>query len=222
MTALAEAISLSPAQVKDILDISAAWIIDKGRDGIPDQVDFKNKYDVFSDSLVVRMQDRFNIRVRTIIPKNLYAIRNGIIKFINSDSLFQQRNRVRLRQNNELLTRLDYDILQLDSLQKVIIKETEKRQPDRGGQMIFLQQQNTQLVYPDIYKLHSQKQSLEQERDLYRDIVTILSEFTIPAKRINGGSFYAIKIVPAFFIITLLILIVLANRKKLSEIYNKY
>lgn len=219
--ALSGALSLKPEQVKNIIDISAYWIIDNGNDGIPDLVDYRNKHNVY-DTINVRMQDRFDVRVTTEIPQELQNIMYGILSFINADSLFQQRNRVRLRQNQELLARLNYDILQLDSLQKVLIQETAKREPKTGGQMIFLQQQNTQLVYSDIYKLHGQKQTLELERDLYRDIVTILSEFTIPAMRINGAGFYGVRIIPAFFFVTLLILIIISNRKKLLEIYNKY
>jgi len=220
-SALANAIALDSGKISNIIDISAYWIIDRGRDGVPDMVDYKNKHNIY-DTLNVRMQDRLNVSVKIKSPQELTNIRNGILTFINSDSLFQQRNRVRLRQNKELLTRLDYDILQLDSLQKVIIEETSRRQPQSGGQMIFLQQQNTQLVYPDIYDLHSRKQSMELERDLYKDIVTVLSEFSVPSLRINGGGYYAVRTVPAFFILVFFILILLANRKKLNEIYNKY
>ena len=80
--------------------------------------------------------------------------------------------------------------------------------------MIFLQEQKTQLVYPDIYSLYSQKQKLESDRDLYKDIVTVLSEFSLPAKRDNGIMYYGKYLIPSFFIFTLLILILLANWKK--------
>ena len=53
--------------------------------------------------------------------------------------------------------------------------------------MIFLQEQKTQLVYTEIYSLYYQKQKLEGERDLYNDIVTVLSDFSVPAKRDNGA-----------------------------------
>ena len=65
------------------------------------------------------MQDRLDVRVRIKSPQDLNLVRDGIIKFIESDSLFQQRNRLRLSQNHELLARLNFDIMQLDSLQKV-------------------------------------------------------------------------------------------------------
>ncbi len=220
-TALSNAIKLKNEQVNNINDISAYWIIDLGNDGIPDFVDYRNKQNIY-DTINVRMQDRLDIRVTTKIPQELQSVRNGIISFINADSLFQQRNRVRLRQNQELLTRLDYNILELDSLQKVIIEEKARKQPQSTGPMVFLQEQKTQLLYTDILGLHSRKQVLELERDLYKDIVTILSEFSIPARRINGTGYYAIKVVPLFLSIMLLILIILANRKTLAEIYHKY
>jgi hypothetical protein len=220
--ALKSALFSTDEQVNNISDIRAFWVIDKGRDNTPDEVDYKDNHDIY-DTVNVRMQDRLDIKVKIKAPQELNLVKDGIIKFIISDSLFQQKNRIRLRQNRELLTRLNYDILQLDSLQKVkYFEETKNRQPQNGGQMIFLQEQKTQLVYPEIHDLYFQKQQLESERDLYKDIVTVISEFTIPARRDNGGLYYSKYLVPTFFFITLLILILLANRKKLKEVYNKY
>ena len=88
--------------------------------------------------------------------------------------------------------------------------------------MVFLQEQKTQLIYTDIQALMVKKQYLETERDLYKSIVTVLSDFSLPAKRENGAFFYAKMFVPFFFGLTLLILILLANRKKLKEVYTKY
>jgi hypothetical protein len=219
---LANAISLTRDQANNIVDISAYWIIDKGNDGMPDYIDYSNSNDVY-DTINVRVQDTLDIRVRIKTPQELNNVRNGIISFINSDSLFQRRNRLRLRQNEELLSRLSYDIVQLDSLQKVkYFEETRNNIPARGGQMVFLQEQKTQLVYYDIYKLYEQKQKLEAERDLYKDIVTVLSEFSVPAKRDNGLTYYGKYAIPICFLITLLVLIVLANRRKLEEVYTKY
>jgi hypothetical protein len=219
--ALTDAISLQPVQINNIIDIGAYWIIDKGKDGTPDYVDYDGNHDVY-DTVNLRMQDRLDVRVKIISPQELTNIRNGIISFINSDSLFQQQNRIRLRQNNEMLTRMGYDIIQLDSLQKVKYFEETRNKSKSSGQMVFLQEQNTQLLYKDIYELYSRKQSLEKERDLYKELVTVLSDFSLPAKRDNGALYYGKTIIPIFFFITLLILILLANRKKLEEVYMKY
>jgi hypothetical protein len=220
--ALAEALSIEADQVNRIIDIGAYWIIDKYKDGIPDFVDYKYRMNN-SDSAYYRMNDRLDIRVITTNTMDLPNLRNGIIKFINSDSLFQQHNRVRLRHNNELLTRLKYDILQLDSLQRVkYFEETRNLHPQSGGQMIFLQEQKTQLVYTDIYSLYARKQAIEVDCDLYKDIVTVLSDFSITIERVNGGLFYGKTIIPAFFLLTLLMLIIQANWKSLKDLLKKY
>jgi hypothetical protein len=222
LTVLSEAISMKSELVKNISDISAYWIIDLSKDGIPDYVDYKGSHNVY-DTINVRMHDRLDVRVKINSSQDLNLVRDGILKFIESDSLYQQRNRVRLRQNHDLLTRMNIDILQLDSLQKVkYFEETRNMRPGSGGQIVFMQEQKTQLVYNDIYELYKKKQLLESERDLYKGIVTVLSDFSSPTRRENGAMYYGKQIIPVFFLITLLILIILANRKKMKEIYRKY
>jgi len=163
------------------------------------------------------------VRVKSKSKVDLNKIRDGIMMFINSDPLLQQKNHLRLRQNQELLTRLYIDIAELDSLQKVkYFEETRNRQPQKGAQLIFMQQQTTQLVYSDIYSLYARRQSLETERDLYDSIVTIISDFTLPEIMNKQGFLYGKSIVLSLFFGTLMVLVLLANRKKLIEIYNKY
>ena len=219
-------ISEAVTPVKDILydikDIEAFWVIDNSNDGIPDEVDYKRKHNVY-DTINVRMQDRLDIRIKIRDPKYLTQIRDGLISYINSDSLFSQRNILRLRQSREMLKRIDYDISLLDSLQKVkYFEETRNIQPREGGQMIFLQEHNTQLVYDEIYLLYQRKQALESELDLHQETTTILSDISIPSRRINGGKYFAIRLVPIIFTLTLLILILYTNRKKISGVFEKY
>jgi hypothetical protein len=126
-------------------------------------------------------------------------------------------------QNQEMVSRLDYDIIQLDSLQKIkYFEETKNLQPKTGGQIVFLQEQKTQLVYTDIYDLYSRKQALDAERTLYKDIVTVLSDFAIPAKRDNGLVHYGLIIIPLIFLLTVIFLILRTNRKKIRKAFEKY
>jgi hypothetical protein len=219
---LSQALSIIPESIRNISDIGAYWIIDQSRDGIPDYVDYKGNHSAY-DTINIRMQDRLDVRVKINSPQDLNLVRDAIVKFIENDSLYQQRNRVRLRQNQELLTRLGYDIKQLDSLQKVkYFEETRNVKPASGGQIVFMQEQKTQLIYSDIYSLYSRKQSLESERDLYKGVVTVLSDFSLPTRRDNGTMYYGKNLIPFFFFLTLLILVILANRNKLEDIFKKY
>lgn len=220
--ALADALSLElDSDNCYITDIAAFWIIDEHNDGSPDYVDYSNSFNY--DSSNVRMDNSLDIRVKFKTSEKLPDIRNGILSYINNNSFFQQRNLVRLRLKRELLSRLNYDIFQLDSLQKIkYYVESKNRQSSNGGQMIFLQEQKTQLIYSDIYNLYSQKQILESELELRSEIVYVVSDFAIRTKRDNGTLYYGKKIIPLFFFLTLIILILHANWVKLKEIYNKY
>ena len=222
LATLSSALSMDAEAAKNLINISAFWIIDRGKNGIPDYVDYNGIHNVY-DTVNIRMQDRFDIRVKIKSPQDLNLIRDGIIRYIENDSLYQQRNQVRLRQNRDLLLRLNYDIIQLDSLQKVkYFEETRNMKPSSGGQIVFMQEQKTQLVYGDIYALYERKQKLESEHDLYKGVVTVLSDFPFPTKRDNGAVYYGKQVIPIVFLITLLILIILSNRKRLEEVYKKY
>jgi hypothetical protein len=220
--ALSEAISLKPEQINNIGDVSAFWIIDNSKDGIPDYVDYDESHSIY-DTVNIRMTDRLDVRVQISSPQELSYLRQALINYLNSNPLFEQRNSLRLKQNQEIISRLNYDIAQLDSLQKLkYFEETKNLESKTSGQMIFLQEQKTQLVYPDIYNLYEKKQRMERDQLIYRDIVTILSDFALPSDRVNGGTYYAKFFVPLFFGITLIVLIFRANRKKLKELYHKY
>lgn len=220
--ALSQAISMKPELAKTIDDITAHWIIDQNNDGIPDFVDYKGNHSVY-DTVNVRVQNTIDIRVKINSNLDLNQVRDGIVKYIESDSLFQRRNHLRLRQNSELLKRYNSDIKQLDSLQKVkYFEETRNNKPANGGQIVFMQEQNTQLVYSDIYNIYNMKKQLENDTDLYTSIITILSDFSIPTRRENGAMYYGRNIIPIFFLGMLLFLILRANKKRLKEVYDKY
>jgi hypothetical protein len=218
---LGRALKLSDSEAGKIRDIRAYWIIDINKDDSPDYVDYKGNFKQ-DDTTVVRMEDRVAIRVKTKTPDDFSILRNSIINYINSDSLFQQRNRMRFRQNSEILARLNNDILMLDSLQKLkYFEESGENRSPNGGQIIFVQEHKTQLLYSDIYELYSRKQTVEVELNLFRDIVTVLSDFAIPGKPVTKTTYYGVFVIPAFFILTLLFLIIRKNRSRLGEVYSK-
>jgi hypothetical protein len=219
---LSSTLGISPETAARITDIRAFWVIDNNNDDVPDYVDYSNKHNVY-DSVNVRMTDRLAVRIKTASPADFVPIRAGLLRFINTDSLHLERNRVRLLQNQELLVRLAYDIKQLDSLQKVkYFEETRNRIPATGGQTVFLQEQKTQLVYSDIYELYTRKQLLETQQVLYKDVVSIISDITIPLRPVTGALYYGIYIIPSIFLLTLIVLIILKNSRNLKEVYKSY
>jgi hypothetical protein len=220
--AIAEALSIPKEKALSIRDLKASWIIDMNKDNIPDYADYENKYNVY-DTINVRMEDRLIIKVSVTNPLNLPLLKEGILSYINSNGVFKLQNEFRLKKADELLVRLNYDIKQLDSLQKIkYYEETKNMQPKIGGQIVFLQEQKTQLVYEDIYNLYSRKQVLDEEKDVYPELVTVISDFYQPVKRVNGGFFYGKTLISVVFGLMILYLILNRNRKKLKEIFKRY
>ena len=221
---LAKTLDISEEISNNIISIGAFWIIDQNRDTIPDKVDYSNTHNVY-DTINIRMKDRFDIQARVKTPQDLSMVRDGLLNFINNNQLFQERNKQRLDQISERINRFDIDLARLDSLQKVkFFEETRIKSSQSVGQIIFSQEQNqnTQLLYNDIYFLIRQKQFLEAEQNTYGQIVTILNDFTIPAERTNSIAYYAIRIIPLLLIPMLLILICIAQKEAIKRIFEKY
>lgn len=219
---LASALSVDRRKVKDIKDIKAFWIIDMGRDGTQDYVDFRDKHNVL-DTINVRMQDRFLIRVKTSIPQELAGIRDGIIAFIKKNEFYQNQNTLRIKQSNDLLARIDYEVQQLDSLQKIkYFEESRKLIPKEGGQIIFLQDYQTQLLHQDISQLIRQKQDIERIQTIYADLITLLSDFTPPFKPDNGALYYGKVIIPVVVALAIILILLIGKRKQLTEVFRRY
>lgn len=219
---LASVLGLSELTSRNIASIGAYWIIDRNHDKIPDNVDYSNSHDVY-DTTDVRMLDRVDISVKIVTPQDLSAVREGILKYISENPEFMKMNELRLNHNEELLKRTVIDIQQLDSLQKVkYFRDARDKLGKVGGQIVFIQEQPTQLYHDHIYSLYAQKAKLEDDLGLYTGIVTMITDFSIPTIRVNNWRYYAKKNVPPIFISVLVFLVILANIKRLREVYNKY
>jgi len=222
INALSESLSIPAEKAEMITDIQAFWVVDMNNDETPDYVDYKNKHNVY-DTVNLRMRDRFVVRARFKSLNDLQGIRDGFTSYINDNPLFKERNNVRLRQIDELTIRYNYDIKQLDSLQKIkYYEETKNMIPGKTGQMVFLQEQKTQLVYEDIYRLYAQKQGLEIEKAIYSDIISILSDFAVPVRPFTGMIYYGKFIIPTFLALALIILVIISNKQTIRELFRKY
>ncbi len=220
--AVSALLSIPQEQANTLKDLKALWMVDQNNDKIPDYIDYKNR-STANDTINKRVDDRFAIAVSVSDPAYLPKIRDGFLAFVNKDEILKIQNDFRLRKTDELLERLNYDIEQLDSLQKIkYYEETKNLKPREGGQIVFLQEQKTQLVYEDIYNLYSRKQKLDEEKDVFPEIITVISDFVQPLKRFNGGFFYGKVIIPLSFGLMIIFLILRQNRKKLKELYRKY
>ncbi len=110
------------------------------------------------------MTDRIAIRIKSRFPGDYNNIRDAILGFINSNEYFVDQNNLRLEQIRKMVARVDHDIDQLDSLQKVkYFEESRRFSKNSSGQVVFLQEHETQLIFEEIYGLYSKRESYERE-----------------------------------------------------------
>ena len=218
--ALAQSLNLDSAEVENIVDIEAFWIIDRNRDGIPDLVDYRNRYD--QDTTVTHMASRFDIRVKTLQPQSLDKVKDGILYHINTNQFFERINRIRLIQLEERIAKTETELSELDSLQNYKYFEERQKGKFSEGQMVFLSEQETKLFHGSVFELYQSKQNLDRELDIYSEIVTVLDDFTPPAQPENSYLDIAKRWVILFFVLGLVFVITISFRKELISVYRKY
>ena len=218
--ALAQSLNLDSVEVDNIVDIEAFWIIDENRDGIPDLVDDRNKYD--QDTSVTHMSSRFDVRVKTLQPQSLDKVKGGILHHINTNPFFEKINNIRLRQLRERIAKTGTELSELDSLQNYKYFEERQKGKYSDGQIVFMNEPETRLFHGPVFDLYGRKQSLDRELDIYSEIVTVLDDFTPPAQPENSYLHIAKTWVIRFFVLGLIFVVVLSFRKELISVYRKY
>lgn len=214
---LEDALSGSGVDISAIKDIEAFWVVDLANDSVPDYIDFKYKHNLY-DTVNVRMTDRFAVRMKVFDADEFGTLRNGIINYISSNPFFQDQNDLRLSHYQESLDRMVYDIYRLDSLQDVkYFEETRRNIPASSGQIVFMQEQTTQLLYNNILWLTDEVQELDRMASIFDDIVTTLVDFTPTISQKNSYSYYAVRIVPVVLLLTILLLLVVVYRKEMLK-----
>ena len=214
-------LDITENESSDLVKLSAYWVIDINRDGVPDYVDYKNKHDP-ADTVNVRMSDRFVVEVSSLDPFNWVNIRNGLIKYAESHPLAGNANAQRIRRLNELIERTNFDIRELDSLQKVKYFEETRSRMSEAGQIVLLQEQQTQMFYRDIQSLMTQRQSYERELALYPGAVSVISDFLPSSTRVNTAFYYSKVAVPSALFLAIILLLLAKNRKRIVEVLNRY
>ena len=208
-------------EASDLIGLSSFWIIDINKDDVPDYVDYKNKHNP-ADTVNVRMSDRFVVEVSSLDPLNLNNIKTGLIRYAENHPLASNANTQRIKRLNELIERTNIDIQELDSLQKVKYFEETRSRMSEAGQIVLLQEQQTQLFYRDIQNLISQRQNYERELALYPDVVSVISDFLPSSTRVNTAFYYSKITVPLAFFLTIILILLVKNRKRIVEVLNKY
>lgn len=219
-TQLEAKLGLDSAEVKDLVDIEAFWIVDLNNDGIFDQVDYKNRF--LTDTNVTKVEERFNIRALTRTPEELSRIQEGLTNYIGGYDYYQRRNEIRLRQLKQLIAKTEDEIGELDSLQKKKYFEQPDYMRLKEGQLLFMGEEQTELFHTDVFQLFNDKQRYEEMLEIDSMIYTVIQDFATPQQPTNDIRSYAKLWIPIMFVVSILLAIILHFWKDMRKVYERY
>jgi len=212
-TTLSNELNISMEEASAIKDLETYWFYDIGDDGIYDGIDIEKRY--LSDTNVVKVEDEFVVRATIYDPEFLKDIESGLVRYLESNPLFDAINKQRLSDLQGKISQTQYEIEKLDSLQKreYYTNPDDLRQKD--GQIIFTSERPVQTYHTDMFRLLSLKQNYEKELSIYPDVVTVVEGFSSPVKPENGTINYAKKAVWFYLGLALLLAVIITFRKKI-------
>lgn len=212
-------LAINVDEVKKIKAIKSFYGIDVNGDGVPDYVDYANKY-VYNpkDSIIKRLKDYFYVDIE-VYDENIFSkARDGIINYIQRNPYVVQNNNERVRKNATLIISYDNEIKKLDSLQRIEYFEVPLNQKASSNQMVILNEKTKELYHDQILKLEKNKLFYQEQNELYGDPITIIQDFTPLSKAENPYMQYAKKWGIVFAILGFIISLLWQYRKKIIKL----
>ena len=169
-------LGISMTDIEKIRDVQAFKVIDLNKDGITDLVDYDNKYET-SDTTISK--SRLVVKVEVFDQSVFPIIQESILNYISKNKYINELNTIRKKQLNELIGKLNIEITTLDSLEKTeYFKKDDDMLKSQAGQLLVMNEKETQLYHSQIISLYKQKQDLERTLELRTDPITIIQDFS--------------------------------------------
>ena len=215
---LSKLLQLNDTISNQIKDIQAYWFIDKNKDGIADYIDYKNKLNV-RDTTQRRLNNRVDVRVMIFNNQIFDSVRIGIANYFTQIPYINKLNQVRKQHTEELISKINNQIVKLDSLEDYdyFQKQKDMKPTGENGQIVLLNEQQVRLYHGEIIGLHKQRLTLEKELIVYPDPITIIEDFTPLTKKANPKSKYIMIYGLIFGLLGILILGFLETREKIKR-----
>lgn len=210
-------LGLDSKSLEKIKDVKAYKVIDLNNDGVTDIIDYNEKYKT-SDTTI--STNRFVIKVEVYNQDVFPTIQESILNYINQNKYINELNSIRKKQLNELIAKLENEISSLDNLRNVEYFTKEEKLKTQAGQLLVMNEKETQLYHEQIISLYKQKQWLERELQLKTDPITIIQDFSglsaIENKLIKYIKFYGI----LSLVLGVLLSLFIENRKMIKTIIS--
>lgn len=214
---MAQRTGLDTVTAASIKFIEAYWFVDSDRDGVADYIDDKKEFNQVADTLLKRIKDDLNIRVKVTNPKLLPKVQEGVIYFLEDNNLLKRLNTHRLARLKNLIDKTATEIQELDSLQGYEYFDKDKRAELDLGKLGSLrlegQEKDTRLLHEQVLELEQVLMNYERELEVYDEIVSVIRGFTITERPEKSLFTMVIYSGILFAFLAYLVLFLLSHRK---------
>lgn len=176
---LAKVLKLDLLTTGSIQDIQAYWMIDENKDGIPDKIDYENKFDPDTLKPARRIDNKFYVNLTVYNNTIIDSIQNGLLYYINSSRHIQNLKNDKKIRIAELIKKTEKELVDLDSLKRFEYFYKEDQPVLKLNEILVqsTEKKEARLLYTNVLELYKEKQRLDMIYRLELEPITILEEF---------------------------------------------
>ncbi|MCK9207402.1 MAG: hypothetical protein M0P66_09855 [Salinivirgaceae bacterium] len=194
-------------EMDNIKNIGATYLLDINNDGLWDMVENIDDMGKMDTSIMKqRTYGNFCIQIEVYDTLLISRIKEGVMNYLSNNQRVLERNEIRLRQMEQLIPKLQKEIIELDSLKKAEYFSNNKPTVAKLGEMLLIGEKETKLYHKDVLELIGQQQKIERDLFLTKEPFEVILDFSVPTKEENSlfylmTRFVGISLLIGFFII---------------------
>ncbi len=194
--------------------IGATYVLDINKDGRWDMVeDLETLNSLDTNIMKQRLYGNFCIQIEVFDTVMIPKIKTKVIDYLSNNKRVIERNEIRLRQQEQMIPKLQKEIVDLDKLKSIEYFEKNRPTTAKLGQMLLIGEKETKLYHKDVLALFKQKQAIEKDLFLNKDPFEIILDFSVPATEENNITLLITKYIKISLILGFLIILFFDQRK---------
>lgn len=218
-SSLSGKLELPDSILKNIIGIKAYYILCYKKDRIALNVDYEN-VNPQKDTMIVKMADRMCLQVLTKKTSQLQQVQTAMLKYLNNNPVMRlqfETQRTALSQQIDICKR---ENVRIDSLAKVTYYKDSEKQLQLANNSLLVGEQKKQLFYGELLNLQNIKAGAENALINYTNPIVLPAGFAVSPQPLNPMSKYALLGLLVGYFISLLLVVVIDNSKKIKSFFQ--
>src|SRR5690554_6538168 len=203
-------LNIDKKEIKKIREMKPAYLIDNNNNGTPDIVDFKDKF-VEKDTISIRMDDYLAVRINGKGRIKYEEIQENIIFYLNNEPYAKKATEVYLQIQQQKAEEIKNQISNLtrNASSSNFDSETSQIQVEKNSVSL---KKNTSYT-KELINLMKLQEEVFTNNQIYNEAVTAISPIVVKTK--HGKYFYYFIIIGGMYIISILLSLLIVNKKEI-------